>query len=107
MCAACLTQKSEVKAIPFEAEKWQQKVGEEYPYRLQMLDDLVAHDSIRSLDKASMLALLGPPSYYREDSNYLHYRINETHVGAMSLRTRTLVIKYADEQNLDWMKIHE
>jgi thiol-disulfide isomerase/thioredoxin len=88
----------------FDSVKWKVKKGGEYPYRDQMLEDLVTNDSIRSLSQKELIALLGPPK--KIDNNHLFYLISEKKA-IITLHTKTLVIKYKDEKELEWMKIHQ
>lgn len=41
--------------IAFDPTKWSHKEGLNYPYRDQMLNDLVYNDSVRTLSKAGIL----------------------------------------------------
>ena len=82
-----------------------EKKDGEYPWRALMLDDLMHHDSIRALNQNELISLLGEPT--RINENHLYYRIDESSLGNWTLHTQTLVIKYADEDSLVWMKIHQ
>ena len=90
--------------INFESEKWQIKEGGQYLYREQMLNDLIHNDSIRSLSQKELLSLLGPPK--KIDNNHIFYLISEKKA-IITLHTKTLVIKYKNEEELEWMKIHQ
>ena len=116
ICLACKPEKAEekpqkshdaAKEMAFDKEKWNIKEGEDYPYRENMLKDVVYNDTIRSLNKVEILDLLGEPSYYRENEHFLYYRITEKNLGPMTLKTKTMVIKFIDENTIDWIKIHE
>ena len=92
------------KMINFDSEKWQIKEGGQYPYREQMLNDLIQNDSIRNLSQKELLSLLGPPK--KIDNNHIFYLISEKKA-IITLHTKTLVIKYKNEEELEWMKIHQ
>ncbi len=91
----------------FDKAKWNTKDGADYPYRDRMLNDLVYNDTIRSLNKDEILGLLGEPSYYRSNENYLYYLITEKRIGFWTLHTKTMVIKLSEDDTIDWIKIHE
>ena len=97
-------QKTASDDIRFDPVKWKVKKGGEYPYRDQMLNDLVTNDSIRSLNQKQLINLLGEPK--RTENNHLFYLISEKKA-VITLHTKTLVIKYKDENELEWMKIHQ
>ena len=103
-CIACNTAEEE---IAFDQTKWLTKEGKDYPYRYQMLNDVVYNDTIRELNKVEILNLLGEPSYYRDDENYLHYMINQKRLFSWPLHTRVMIVKFKDEATIDWIKIHE
>lgn len=77
--------------------------GKDYPYRKQMLDDLISNQQLKGLKKDSVFHLLGQPD--RTDSNYLFYRISQKRIGFFPLQTRTLVIKFTND-TVEWRKIH-
>ena len=91
----------------FDQSKWQLKQGKDHPFREQMVEDILYNDSIRALTREEMIELLGEPDYYRTDSNFLHYRIDETKLGFWTLHTKTMVCKYNMDGKLAWIKIHE
>lgn len=115
-CFACkpdLTEKTKhesdiVKSdSTFNPVKWKTKEGDDYPYRSEMLDDIVYNDTIRSLNRKEILDLLGEPSYYREDKNFLHYEIAQKRLGSWPLSTKVMIVKFLDDNTIDWIKIHE
>lgn len=115
-CIACISERvadADVDKLEkkvestFDKVKWATMEGEDYPYRDEMLNDLVYNDTIRSLSKNEILALLGEPSFYREDRNFLHYTITQKRIGSWPLRTKTLVIKCLEDNSIEWIKIHE
>ncbi len=89
----------------FDREKWSIKDGDEYPYREQMLRDVVYHDTIRSLSEAELLNLLGSPD--RRNDGHLYYRIARKNLGPLTLHETTMVVKMADDQSIEWIRIHE
>jgi hypothetical protein len=101
---AKIKRQSELK---FDQEKWQTKEGKDYPYRNQMENDIVYNDTIRTLTRDEILDLLGQPSYYREDTNYLYYTIRQKRIFSWPLHTKTMVVKIKDKNTIEWIKIHE
>ena len=93
--------------ITFDEAKWKLKDGEDYPYRDKMLNDIVYNDTVRSLNKDEILDLFGEPSYYRNNENFLYYRITENRLFSWILNTKTMVIKLSEDNKIDWIKIHE
>jgi hypothetical protein len=57
----------ETTAISFNAEKWRFKDGFNYPYRDNMLKDLIKDPNFRKLKKPEVWDLLGEPT--RVDTN--------------------------------------
>jgi hypothetical protein len=113
---ACRTENQENKEIvapkvateeAFDKNKWQLKEGKDYPYRAQMLNDVLYNDTIRTLNKNAIIALLGEPDYYRDDTTFLYYRISENRLFTWSLTTKTMVVKLAEAGGIDWIKLHE
>jgi hypothetical protein len=91
--------------IKFDQTKWSTKEGRDYPYREQMLNDIIHNDSVRGLYKDEILALLGEPD--RSNEGYLYYRIKQKRLGPWPLHTKTLVIKCSADHTIEWIKIHE
>lgn len=91
--------------ISFDQEKWRLKKGEEYPFREQMLKDIVYNDTVRKLSKEELIALLGEPNKINE--GHLYYRISQTKLGFWTLHTKTMVVKLSEDTNIEWIKIHE
>lgn len=77
----------------------------DYPYRDNMLKDLLAKDTLHRVKKDSLLSLLGSPD--RRDSNYLFYMIAQRRLGVLPLHTKTMVIKLTKDSAVEWVKIHE
>ena len=113
IACGCLTEVSQSdgphrpssETTAFDQTKWQIKEGKDYPYRDKMLDDVVYNDTIRTLHSHEVINLLGEPDYIRE--RHLYYRIRETRLGFWTLHTKTMVIKLAADDGIEWIKIHE
>ena len=90
--------------IDFNKKKWRKKRGDDYVYRDAMVDAVLYSDTIRALPKSGILQLLGAPD--RTNAEYDYYVIKKTRLGLWTLKSRTLVIKYAGDQ-VEWIKIHE
>ncbi len=93
--------------MAFDQVKWQTKDGKDYPYREKMLNAVLYNDSIRALNRAEILDLLGEPSYYRDNENFLYYTITQKRIGSWPLHTRSMVIKLTEGDTIEWIKIHE
>ncbi|NHF60860.1 hypothetical protein FK220_016010 [Flavobacteriaceae bacterium TP-CH-4] len=89
----------------FDHEKWRVKEGRSYPYREQMLNEVVYSDTIRSLSKVELLKLLGEPD--RSQEGHLYYTITKTRLGFWTLHRKTMVVKLSDNDTIDWIKSHE
>jgi len=98
--------KPESKMV-FDQEKWKTTDGKNYPYREKMLNDIVYNDTIRTLNKAEILDLLGEPSYYRENKSFLYYTITQKRLLFWPLHTRSMVIKLSEKNTIEWIKIYE
>lgn len=116
LCLSCSSNQSEkpqnsnVKEsteVAFDKEKWNTKDGNKYPYRDKMADDIINDHTIRDKSKEEILELLGEPSYYRDDPNYLYYTISRKQLFTWTLHAKTMVIKFSEDNSLDWIKIHE
>ena len=77
--------------IQFDKSMWRLNEGLDYPYRDQMLSDLIYNDTVRSLNKDEILDLLGEPN--RRTDGYLYYLITQKRLGSWPLHTKSLVIK--------------
>ncbi len=92
--------------VVFDPVKWKTKKGEEYPYRAQMLNDIVYNDTVRSLAMAALLDLLGKPD--RINENHFYYLISQKRLGQWPLGTTSMVVKFSMEKDsIEWIKIHE
>lgn len=88
----------------FDKTKWATKQEEDYPYRSDMLEDLISNQTLKGLKKAELLDFLGAPD--RTDSSYLFYRISQKRISRFPLSTKTLVIKLAKDSTVEWRKVH-
>lgn len=95
----------EAKKTTFDPEKWSIKKGQDYPYREQMYLDIAYNDTVRTLSKTELTALLGEPDRIQE--GHLYYQISQSRLGFWPLHTRTLVIKVKEDDSIEWIKIHE
>jgi hypothetical protein len=95
-------------AVIFDKDKWLEHEGDYYPFREKMLVNILHTNLVRSFNKSETIKLLGEPTYYRENKNYLYYLINKkTLLGIWTLHTKTLVIKFKDDKTVEWIKVHE
>jgi hypothetical protein len=102
---SCNTARQEEKLEKFDQNKWMTKQGDDYPYRDKMLDDFIEHYKRPGAKKDSLVSLLGAPD--RRDSSYFFYRIAQERLGIVTLHTKTLVVKFAADSTVEWVKIHE
>lgn len=71
-----------------------------------MLNEVLYSDSIRTLTKQQVIDMLGEPD--RVNENYLYYTISKTKLGSWTLKSKTLVIKITDDEDMvEWIKLHE
>ena len=93
-------------AAHFEQTKWKTKENGKYSFRDQMLNEVLYSDSIRTLTKQQVIDMLGEPD--RVNENYLYYTISKTKLGSWTLKSKTLVIKITDDEDVvEWIKLHE
>lgn len=90
--------------MSFDRDLWLTKEGQDYPFRAQMLKDVVYNDTIRMLKKKEILSLLGDPD--REQDNHFYYTISQKRIDLWPIHTATMVIKFIDEETIEWIKIH-
>jgi outer membrane protein assembly factor BamE (lipoprotein component of BamABCDE complex) len=89
----------------FDRDKWATKNELDYPYRDQMIKDLIANQKLHGLKKDEVVHLLGEPD--RTDNGHLFYLIKQDRLGYFPLHTKTLVIKLNRDSAVEWRKIHE
>lgn len=80
------------------------KEGEDYPFRAQMVNDVLYNDTIRTLNQAEIIELLGKPD--RSENGHFYYNISRNRMGNMTLNSKTLVIKFLNEEKIGWIKLH-
>lgn len=90
--------------IKFDQTKWMIKAGEDYPYRSQMLKDLMDSKRLKGLKNTEVLEILGDPS--RRNENYMYYRVSQQRIGMFPLSTKTLVIELTADSMVNWVKVH-
>lgn len=114
LCLACNSDSNEKSVTidegtasdaKFNQAKWNTKDGSDYPYRDEMLKDVVYNDTIRTLNKDEILKLLGTPDKIVE--NHLYYMISQKRLGFFPLHTKTMVIKLSNDNSIEWIKIHK
>ena len=92
---------SEVK---FDKEKWLTKDGQAYPYRNDMLGNLIDNVTLKGIRYDSLINILGQPD--RIDNGHLFYNIYRKEVVGFTLGTKTFVIKLTQDSIVEWRKIH-
>lgn len=96
---------SELEKIAFETKKWKEKKLDKYPYRSLMYKEILYSDSVRELSKADVLKMLGDPD--REENNHLYYRIERNQIGSWTLNQKSLVLKFRNDDSVEWIKLYE
>jgi hypothetical protein len=89
----------------FDKTKWLAKDDHHYPYRNELLEELLSSHTLDSLKKDEIIDLLGEP--IRIDNNHLFYTIAQKRLGFWPLHTKTLVIKLTEEESVEWIRVHE
>lgn len=90
--------------VKFDKIKWQTKEGQAYPYRNDMLDNLIDSVTLKGIRYNSLINLLGQPD--RIDNGHLFYNIYRKEVVGFTLGTKTFVIKLNPDSTVEWRKIH-
>lgn len=88
----------------FDQDKWMTVEDGEYPYRDQMVHDVLYNDTIRDLSKDQLTELLGEPNDVRE--GHLYYSISRSNLGGWTLSAKTLVVKLVGDSSIAWIKLH-
>jgi len=104
-CNSADQKNEKVLALPFSSEKWQTRNEENYPYRAQMYREVLYSDSIRSLKRADVISMLGNPD--REENNHHYYVIEKKALGTWTISQKAMVIKYHQNDAVDWIKMYE
>ncbi len=90
--------------LEFDKTKWTTVEGKDYPFREMMYKDLMTDTIFRKFQQDEVLSVLGKPD--RSDGNYLFYTISQKRLGALPINTKTLVIKFTDDNTIEWIKLH-
>jgi hypothetical protein len=106
-CLACKNTGKDKKEEKFDKVKWAITYGAEYPYRDNMLTDLITNYKFTGLKKEEIINLLGQPN--RSGSGYLFYTIVYEYQGNIPVarHNKTLVIKLTNDSTVEWREIHE
>jgi len=88
----------------FDKTKWLTKEGEAYPYRDDMLQNLVDSVNLKNISYDSLINILGQPD--RINEGHLYYNISRKEMGAVTLGSKTFVIKLKADSTVEWRKIH-
>ena len=89
----------------FDKALWSVKQDKDYPHRPAMFNDVLYNDTIRTLNKTEIIGLLGKPD--RSNEGYIYYMIEQKRLGFWPLHSKFLVVKFKDNDSIDWIKIHE
>ena len=90
--------------VKFDKEKWLTKDGQAYPYRNDMLGNLIDSVTLKGIRYDSLINILGQPD--RIDNGHLFYNIYRKEVVGFTLGTKTFVIKLNPDSTVEWRKIH-
>lgn len=90
--------------VKFDKTKWQLKVGEAYPYRDEMLKDLIDSINLKNISYDSLINILGQPD--RVNEGHLYYNLSRKEIGVVTLGTKSFVIKLKPDSTVEWRKIH-
>ena len=92
--------------MPFDSQKWQKKEGDVYPFRPEIYREVLYSQELRALSKPEVLRLLGPET--RSENNHYYYTIDQVKAfGFWSMKLRSLVIKFDEHQQVEWIKLYE
>ena len=100
-----LTEAESAMDSVFDEDKWKIKEGVDYPYRDEMLHDLVYEQQLKGLEKEELIKLLGEPD--RSSKGFLYYRVAQKRLGLLPLHTTTLVIELSEDSIVKTRRIHE
>ncbi|MBD3581233.1 hypothetical protein [Flavobacterium selenitireducens] len=101
---ACQRETREVPQIPFDKAKWDMTGENGYPYRDNMLSDLMDDQELKGLTREKLFDKLGQPTRTQDD--YVYYRILEQKLGFATLHTKTLVL-HIENDEVNKVLIHE
>lgn len=90
---------------PFESAKWKMANGEEYPYRAEMLGDLMTTDTLRHKTLDEVKELLGEPS--RINEGHIYYTVSANKMGMWQLNTVALVLKLSKDSLVEKIVVYK
>lgn len=88
----------------FDPQRWQQKEGDQYPYRMLMYRQLLYSDTLRQRTKSEILHLLGEPDRSRE--GHIYYQLKGKQVGPVLFFSKFLVFKFNEADSVEWIKTY-
>jgi hypothetical protein len=90
--------------VKFDKTKWQSKEGEAFPYRDDMLKDLIDSVDLKNISYDSLINILGQPD--RVNEGHLYYNVYKKEIGFVTLGTKAFVIKLKPDSTVEWRKIY-
>ena len=90
--------------VKFDKVKWQTKEADAYPYRGEMLDNLIDNVNLKGIPYDSLINILGQPD--RVNEGHLYYNIYNKEMFAITLGTKSFVIKLKPDSTVEWRKIY-
>ena len=90
--------------VKFDKAKWQSKEGDAYPYRSDMLRDLIDSVNLKNISFDSLINILGQPD--RVNEGHLYYSVYKKEIGFVSFGTKAFVIKLKPDSTVEWRKIY-
>lgn len=115
LCISCDQEKEQSASVPekevnqttepFTSAKWKKQQEGEFPFRPLMYKEVLYSDSLRTLSKQDIIQLLGAPS--REENNHLYYLVERTRMGTWTVKQKSLVFKFNQQDSVEWIKLHE
>lgn len=73
-------------------------------YRDDMLKDLIDSVNLKNISYDSLINKLGQPD--RVNEGHLYYNISRKEIGAVTLGSKSFVIKLNADSTVEWRKIH-
>ena len=105
LICSCNNKKADTNSqVKFDNVKWQTKEADAYPYRDEMLDDLIDSVTLKGIPYDSLINILGQPD--RVNEGHLYYNVSRKEMGVITLGTKTFVIKLKPDSTVEWRKIH-
>ena len=105
LIGACNNKKVDATAlVKFDKVKWQTKDGDAYPYRDEMLDNLIDSVNRKGIQFDSLIKILGQPD--RVNEGHLYYNIHRKKMFAIAFGTKSFVIKLKPDSTVEWRKIY-